>query len=226
MEIELNNIYMGNCFDFFKKIEDNSIDITFTSPPYNRKRNDKYNYYDDNIDDYYEFLKKSINESIRISRKYTIFNLQKNYYNKKDIFKLFGYFYDKIVEVIIWEKTNPMPAAGKAITNAYEFFLVFAETPLKSNSTYTKNIVSYSVNSSMLKEHKAMMKQEISDWFIEKFTTDTDIVLDPFAGVGTTLISCEKYKRKYIGIELSNLYYEKAKKRIKKFKKENNNVFP
>lgn len=32
----------ANCFDVLKRMPDNSMDITFTSPPYNRKRNDTY----------------------------------------------------------------------------------------------------------------------------------------------------------------------------------------
>lgn len=31
---------------------DNSVDHVFTSPPYNRKRNDKYKFYDDTLVDY------------------------------------------------------------------------------------------------------------------------------------------------------------------------------
>lgn len=46
-DIEINQVYNGNCFDLFKKMKDNSVDHVFTSPPYNRKRNDKYQFYDD-----------------------------------------------------------------------------------------------------------------------------------------------------------------------------------
>lgn len=33
---------LQDCFDFFKTIENEYFDHVFTSPPYNRKRNDKY----------------------------------------------------------------------------------------------------------------------------------------------------------------------------------------
>lgn len=29
--------------------------------------------------------------------------------------------------------------------------------------------------------HKAVMKPEVAEWFIEKFTTEGDTILDPFA---------------------------------------------
>ena len=35
-------LYRDDCLSKLKDFADKSIDITFTSPPYNRKRNDKY----------------------------------------------------------------------------------------------------------------------------------------------------------------------------------------
>ena len=69
----------------------------------------------------------------------------------------------------------------------------------------------------MDKIHKAVMKQEVSDWFIEKFTNENDLVLDPFMGLGTTGISCKKMNRDFIGIELDKNYYDIAEKRINEF---------
>lgn len=208
-------LYNDDCFKIMKEMADKSVDISFTSPPYNRKRNDKYENYDDDIKDYYKFLRDFTDELLRITKKYVFINLQKNYYNKKDIFKYIGKYSDKIVEIIVWEKTNPMPASGFNITNAYEFFFVLSDSALKSNTTYTKNIISSSVNSNTtLKEHKAVMKQEISDYFIEKFTNVSDIVLDCFMGTGTTGVSCVKLNRNFIGIEIDKKYYEIAKERI------------
>ena len=41
--VELNKIYPENCITFMKKIEDNFVDLTVTSPPYDNLRN--YNGY-------------------------------------------------------------------------------------------------------------------------------------------------------------------------------------
>lgn len=215
-------LYNDDCFKIMKEMADKSVDISFTSPPYNRKRNDKYKNYDDDIKDYYKFLCDFTDELLRITKKYIFINLQKNYYNKKDVFKYIGKYSDKIVEIIVWEKTNPMPASGFNITNAYEFFFVLSDSALKSNTTYTKNIISSSVNSNTtLKEHKAVMKQEISDYFIEKFTNISDIVLDCFMGTGTTGVSCVKSNRDFIGVEINKEYYNTAKKRIRECEEKN-----
>lgn len=153
-------------------------------------------------------LERAINDSLRVSKGFVIFNIQKNYYNKHDVFKIIGLFSDKIQEIIIWEKSNPMPAQGVSITNSYEFFIVLGEGPLKSNTTYTKNIITTGVNFKMPKDHKAVMKQEVCDWFIEKFTKPGDLVLDQFMGTGTTALSCIKSGRKYVGIEIKEEYFE------------------
>lgn len=210
------DLKQGDCLEVMKEIPNRSIDISFTSPPYNRKRNDKYANYDDTIENYFKFLCDFTDELLRVTKKYTIINLQKNYYNKYEVFKYIGKYANNIVEIIVWGKTNPMPASGFNITNAYEFFIVLGDKSLKSNTTYTKNLIMSAVNSdTTLKEHKAVMKQDICDWFIEKFTNENDIVLDCFMGTGTTGVSCCKFNRNFIGIELNKNYLEIAKKRIK-----------
>ena len=49
---------------------------------------------------------------------------------------------------------------------------------------------------------------------IKLFSYEEDIILDPFAGSGTTLIEALSNNRRSIGIELSKEYYLLAKKRI------------
>jgi len=204
------SLYHDDCFNLLSKIK---CDIVFTSPPYNRKRNDKYKNYDDTIDDYFAFLVNFI-DNVQYN-KYLFLNVQTNFYNKQDIYKLIGKYYNKIQQIFVWEKSNPMPAQGFNITNAYEYFLVFGDKALKSNYTYTKNILTTSVNSATTtKIHRAVMKQEVADWFIYNFTTQRDIVFDPFMGLGTTGISCLRYNRDFIGIEKNKEYYDLASERI------------
>ena len=208
-------LYNADCFQIFPTMPDESVDVSFTSPPYNRKRNDKYKNYTDQIDDYYGFCCNAIDELRRVTRKYVIINLQANYYNRADVYKIIGKYADNIVNIIIWEKTNPLPANGHNITNAYEFFLVISKMALKSNTTYTKNHITTPVNSeSTTKIHKAVMKQSVSDWFIDKFTTEGMVVFDPFMGLGTTGISCVRTSRDFIGIEKDPVYFEIGEKRI------------
>ena len=208
--MDYDYIQQGDCLKLMKQMSDKSVDVVFTSPPYNRKRNDKYAFYDDIIADYFSFLCAFTDECLRLAKKHVIVNVQKNYYNKTDVFKYIGKYAENIVEIIIWQKSNPMPANGHNITNAYEFFIVFGDESLKANDTYTKNIITTSVNSNMPKEHKAVMKKEVCDWFIKQFTQEHDIVLDPFLGVGTTAVCCFEQNRHYIGFELNQIYFDMA----------------
>lgn len=196
----------GDCLELMKNLADNSIDITFTSPPYNRKRNDKYDNYNDNIDDYFSFLVNSIDEMIRVTKGNVFLNIQKNYYNKIDVFKIIGHYANIICEIFIWEKSNPMPASGFNITNAYEFIIVFGDR-IKSNKTYTKNHITTSV-AKMLKNHKAVMHQDIAEFFIKNFTKVGDVILDPFMGTGTTGRVALNLNRSFIGYELDKGYFE------------------
>ena len=206
----------GDCLKKLKNMNENSCDITFTSLSYNRKRNDKYANYNDIIDDYFGFLSKSIDEMLRVTKRHVFLNIQKNYYNKKDVFNIIGNYSEKITEVFIWEKSNPMPAPGNSITNAYEFILVFGEK-LQSNTTYTKNHIRTSV-AKMLKNHKAVMHPEVANFFISKFTSEHETVLDPFMGTGTTGKICKLLKRNFVGIEIDHEYFSLSKRQINETK--------
>jgi len=209
-----NEVICGDCLDLIKNIEDNSVDVVFTSPPYNRKRNDKYEYYSDDLDDYYGFLSKIIDESLRVVKKYVFINIQKTYYNKQDVFRIIGKYYNLISEIFIWEKNNPMPSPGAYITNSHEYIICFSEHKLRSNGTYTKNNIRTNVTN-MDKKHKAIMNEEVAGFFIKNFTNPGDIILDPFMGSGTTAKVALKNQRQFIGFEISQEYVDMANKRIK-----------
>lgn len=71
----------------------------------------------------------------------------------------------------------------------------------------------------MPKEHKAVMKKEVCEWFIDKFTKENDVVLDPFLGTGTTAVCCVENNRHYIGFELNDVYFDMACKRLDEVEK-------
>lgn len=221
-KMTVNKIINGDCFELFKQMEDKSVDYVFTSPPYNRKRNDKYKLYNDTLVDYYGFLFNVVEQSRRVSRNHVFLNIQTNYYNKQDVYKLIGTFAEQIVQIIVWEKKNPMPRGGGCIINSYELFIVFGDKPLLGNHTYTKNIISTSVYSKMPKEHKAVMHPDVADWFVKTFTQPNEIILDPFMGIGTTAVACLKNNRNYIGFELVFEYCQMAEQNLMEAKQ---NIF-
>lgn len=64
---------------------------------------------------------------------------------------------------------------------------------------------------------KATFSMDIPTKAIKILTYKNDIVLDPFAGSGTTLVAAETLNRRWVGIELSPNYADVAKKRVQHF---------
>jgi DNA modification methylase len=52
-------------------------------------------------------------------------------------------------------------------------------------------------------------------WQVENLSNEHNLVVDAFAGSGTTGVACVRLGRKFIGIELEPKYYEIAIKRIR-----------
>lgn len=65
-----------------------------------------------------------------------------------------------------------------------------------------------------LKEHPAVMNVDIAKDHIISWTSESDLVYDPFSGSGTTAKACVELKRNYIGSEVSEKYVGISKKRI------------
>jgi DNA modification methylase len=64
------------------------------------------------------------------------------------------------------------------------------------------------------KSHSAAFPSALPNWFIRLFSEKGDLVLDPFAGSGTTCIEAAKLGRHYLGMELKSEYFELALKNL------------
>lgn len=63
-------------------------------------------------------------------------------------------------------------------------------------------------------KHPAMFPSALAGRLIECFTQRGMVVLDPFAGIGSTLVAAKQLGRKGIGIELNPSYAEIARQRL------------
>jgi len=82
---------------------------------------------------------------------------------------------------------------------------------------YTKNV--WYIPSAQNKSHPAIYPVELPKRLIKLYTWVDDIVLDPFAGTGTTAIASIETNRRYIGFEISTEYCNFANNRIIQFSK-------
>ena len=72
------------------------------------------------------------------------------------------------------------------------------------------------------KDHPATYSPTMIEGFIKFFTKEGDTVLDPFCGIGSTLVAAKRTNRIGYGIELNEKYHDLILKRVPDFK---GNVF-
>ena len=75
------------------------------------------------------------------------------------------------------------------------------------------NIFEYSIGGETT-GHPAVFPLKLAEEMVWSWTNESDLVLDPFMGSGTTAVACIKEKRHFIGFELNKQYYDKACQRI------------
>jgi DNA modification methylase len=62
--------------------------------------------------------------------------------------------------------------------------------------------------------HPAVMPLALARKAVELFTHKGELVLDPFNGIGTTLVACQDLERNAAGFDISQRYCDFAKKRL------------
>lgn len=63
-------------------------------------------------------------------------------------------------------------------------------------------------------EHPAMFPEELAYRVLKLFSFRSDVILDPFAGVGTTCVVARKNQRCFLGIDISPEYCQTAEDRL------------
>lgn len=82
---------------------------------------------------------------------------------------------------------------------------------LERDMAYPTNVLHLATECSN-KNHSAAFPEELPEWFIKLFTKESDTVLDPFMGSGTTVIVAKRMRRNSIGIEIVPEYFEMVQK--------------
>jgi len=80
----------------------------------------------------------------------------------------------------------------------------------------TKSIWKFPTASARKVGHPAPFPIELPKRLIELYSFENDIILDPFAGSGTTAIAAKTTNRNYIMIDINSDYCKLAKERINK----------
>jgi len=84
------------------------------------------------------------------------------------------------------------------------------------NSQYDNAIYKYPFPGGKDRVHPTQKSLPLFIDLVKKHSNENDVVLDPFAGSGTTCVAAKETNRQYIGIERDEKYYKLAKKRIER----------
>lgn len=122
------------------------------------------------------------------------------------------------MDILTWHKTNPVPTCHNKYLSDTEYLLFFRGKGVKVRGTYDtkrKFLVS-SVNKADkdLYNHPTVKPYGMTRDLIVNSSDEGDVVLDPFAGSGTTLAAAKELGRHWIGYEISPVYTETANRRI------------
>lgn len=227
----LKCVICGDSKEIIKRIPDNSIDFILTDPPYNLGKHSTGNIPlpgrsamnndvaewdmvdfkpEEWADEFIRILKPTGNLFI-----FTSYNQIGRWYNCLD------HKFDT-TNFMIWHKTNPAPKIFKAgFLNSCEMIFTCW------NKKHTWNFISQAEMHNFLESPICMRPERLSDpkhptqkpisilkKMIEIASNKSDIIFDPFMGVGSTGVAALELERRFIGIELDKTYFDAAKKRI------------
>lgn len=126
-----------------------------------------------------------------------------------------------VKDVLIWQKTNPMP---RNIERRYVQDMEFAIWAVKKNSKwiFNKGKVPYqrsffqtsTVQGKERQNHPTQKSLKLMKEIISIHTNANQLILDPFMGSGTTGIAALNLGRKFCGIEKNSEYFSIATKRF------------
>jgi len=194
-ETENGKLYHGDCLDIMREMDDKSIDLVLTDPPYGIKISGKIGKGKDlgrvNWDNEIP-SRKVFNMMFRISLHQILWG--GNYFIEY-LHKTRGY--------LIWDKMNYERSYAEcelAWTNIDKNSKVWRQRPQNMDGG---------------KVHPTQKPYNIIAKCIS-WSETTGLICDPFLGSGTTAVACKRLNRRWIGIEISKEYCDIAIERIKR----------
>lgn len=238
--LELNKIYCMDVLEGLRLLDDESIDLIITSPPYNKvglngiqkgkKWNKTIDYNDDPNNDrmdekeYQEWQVSVLKECYRVLKKDgSMFYNHKNRIHDGEIVSPYEWLLDapfKIRQQIVWDRGSGhnINRCRYIPTTEFIFWLTKSKRPRfdRGKDTMYKNEV-WKSKFKKGTEHPAPFPIELPDNIIPNIAQGERItVLDPFMGSGTVALSAIKNGCDYIGFEKFQIYVDMATNNLNK----------
>ena len=199
--MEINKIFNMDCLDGMRLMKEQGIkaDWIITDPPYGISVNNNMGRRKGDAKSEY---KKAYWDKERLPKSY--FDLMLETAGNCVIFGG-NYYTDYLPPTkswIVWDKQMSED-------------LTFSQVELAwTNADCMSKIVKCFPNGSEKRIHPTQKPLPVIEWILNKYTKEGDLVCDPFMGSGTTAIACHKLKRRFIGFELDEEYFNLANKRL------------
>lgn len=226
-----NYLLQGDSKELIKKIPDQFVDLILTDPPYNIGKHstgniplpgrsainndvalwDQVDFHPEEwVDEFLRILKPTGNLFI-----FTSYNQLGRWYDCLD-------HRMDTTQFMIWHKTNPAPKIFKAgFLNSCE--MIYCGW----NKKHTWNFISQTEMHNFIESPICMRPERLSNpkhpaqkptAVLKKIVTiasnEGDVVFDPFMGVGSTGVAALALRRRFIGFELDEAYFNASKERI------------
>ena len=234
------NIIFNKSAEKMDDLIDNCISLTVTSPPYNVGKLSDNNLSDE---DYWKLMRQCFKEVYRVTESGGRLVLNVANLGRKPYIPFSNMFTDLMLDLgflmrgeIIWQKSKGananfawgswLSASNPVIRDIHEYCLVFSKEGMSKGSTGKSTIEKdefmestlsiWNINPARAKKigHPAPFPVELAERFINLYSYEKDLILDPFIGSGTTALAASKLKRSYIGYEVNAEYCKLAEKRL------------
>ena len=155
-----------------------------------------------------------IQELKRVMKKTNIYI----FCSKAQLRDYFNLFAEENIDLLVWHKTNPIPAIANNYLSDLEYCFFAREKGVEVHCNYESSSKLY--ESAMNKKDKEKYKHPtikplpLIKKLIINSSNKGDIVLDCFSGSGTTCAAAKELGRQFIGIEIDEEYHKISIDRI------------
>ena len=198
---DLKAIYTGDARELAKGIPDGSVDLIFTDPPYLKE-----------FLPLYDWLAA---EAVRILKPDGFLLAYAGAYWKTEVIKKFEQELDYFFDFILVNGSGTSPIIwNKKVISRHKSILAYRKRG--SGALPRTNVISFWVGSGEDKRYHVWGQDESSArYYIDCFSKPGDVILDPFAGGGTTPYVCRVLDRRYLAFELDSQMADVARARVK-----------
>lgn len=243
MTLELNTIVCADALEFIKSLPDQSVDMVFTDPPYGHNNNNNGDLihrwevalgrpHDGESNprpiandgpEANDLFRNSLPEFKRVLKPGSVICCCCGGGGPDPQFARWSLWLDEVFEfkqMVVWDK-GPM-GMGWHYRRSYETVLVAVRKGAKcrwyDESNAVENIIRPKSGTPKIipnsEQHPTEKPVGLAKHFIRLHSQPGDLILDPFAGSGTTLVAAQQLGRHYIGCDITPEYVAMAQERL------------